>query len=54
MVFFLVNHLRQLPKIVGRRTSHNFLAILSEEVFDLGKTMGGWKKKISQKNPPYF
>ena len=29
-------------------------AILSEEVFDLGKIMGGWKKKISQKNPPYF
>ena len=29
-------------------------AILSEEIFDLGKIMGGWKKKISQKNPPYF
>lgn len=28
--------------------------LLSEEIFDLGKVMGGWKKKISQKNPPYF
>ncbi len=49
----LLKFLMQLSWEIKTMDNKNY-AILSEEIFNLGRMIGGWKKKISQKNPPYF